>query len=177
MQDWNASSAGALEADIDEATVDYTDYIYVKGSDSACVIPCDNSNTYETGIIDSVVVFLVAADDSAIMNTDTVKFGVLFGDSALHHWGGLFDSDTVQAFEIDSGETTTCSFALATQPSGKWIKDSLDAMNFGVIAHRQDTTVNGDNGEIRVFQVGYRAYYNRRFRPRPHIRATVYLKE
>jgi hypothetical protein len=178
MIDFNASGAGLLEADIDEATLDSTDYIYVTGIDSFCVIPAEDLDTpHEAGHIDSLVLWAVVDNDSTLITGDSLKWGLCWGDSALHHYGTFHTDTVVFGLVTSTPQTITQAFAVDPVTGDNWTTAHVDSMFYVFGSHSLDTTAAGNTGVLKILQVGHRVYFNRHQDPLFKWKATWWLWE
>lgn len=165
---------GLYESEIDETVLDQTDYIFIAAKDSFCAVPATATNDpYEEGQIDSVVVWFVGASDSTLANDDTIKWGLAWGDSSLHH-GSMWYTDSLVKVAMDETiDTAQITFALCPSGSHEWTDNAIDSMLFVFGTHYEGQTAATNEGTFYIYQAGYRVYYNRNQSPNFKWKATI----
>lgn len=188
FRDWFATNANdSWESEIDEAigATDFDDYICVSGKDSTAVMGISVPIAESPGTIDSFVFTVVVKESLNTVVSDTLKLGIVFGDSALHELDKL--GTPVYATQLpvtkypSSAEYDTCSYTFTTDPYGNaWTRTSLDSC-FVIFYPVHVDTLTGDNGTkglMKLVQFWAKTYHSRtELFPELKGRVTVYLKE
>lgn len=145
--DWS-TTGGDLFGEIDEASIDTTDYIYVADSDSHAVLSLGDQSSAGTAAIDSVELVFNARYTTAAC---TLQVGVCVTNGA-----GCDTCDCTLDTTILTSDTASYTLVLSTSPRGTsaWTSDEVDSAtvwfkSLGI----------GSSGAIRIFQAYINAYY------------------
>lgn len=190
LRDWNffngthySPSKDSLYLGIDElpGATNWNDWIYVKGKDSLVAFAMQASQVATSpGIIDSVVLTLVVSESLDVVASDTLRVGIAFGDSSLHHYDSLsaVSWGTNQVI-LDNNANDTLGWTFTLTPrSLAWTRTTLDSMIVIFDPVHVDTTTAGAKGILQIVQMWVAAYHDRSYLvPTVKYRVTCFLKE
>lgn len=184
---WATGGDDSWESEIDEAigSTDFDDFISVSVKDSLMVMGISAPIAESPGTIDSFVFTVVVKESLETVDSDTLRLGIVFGDSSLHYFWKLGTPiwapqlPVVSYFE-DAGHDTV-SYTFTTDPYGNaWTRTSLDSA-FVVFDPVYVDTVTGDNGTLgmmKLVQFWAKTYHSRtELFPEVKGRVTTYLKQ
>lgn len=184
---WATNGDDSWTTEIDEAigSTDFTDFISVSVKDSLMVMGISVPIAENPGTIDSLVFTVVVKESLETVNSDTLRLGIVFGDTSLHYFWKLgtpiwaTQLPVVSYFE-DAGHDT-CSYLFTTDPYGNpWTRTSLDSA-FVVFDPVHVDTVTGNNGTLgmmKLVQFWAKTYHSRtELFPELKWRVAVKLKE
>ncbi len=187
LVDWYTANAdGLFWTQMNEA--DWDSFIWVGHKDSTVAMSMGTMAAAQNpGIIDSVEFNVAYWDSTKTIHADTIRLGIAFGDSTLHHYDSLDVVLWSNPFALDSSVSTvttprprdTVTVCFPTDPRGNtWTRTTLDSTIIVLDPVHVDTTSAGDNGLICVYRLWSTTYHNRgELFPGVRGRVTVYLKD
>lgn len=191
LADWNTTNAADIFWKMFTVSANYDSFAYVQGKDSLFALSLNTMTATESpGTIDSVTFAVAYWESLTTVAEDTLRLGIAFGDTSLHHYDSLDTPanggsgvlwSTQQA--LDSSGTAeqrdTVYFTFTTDPYGNtWTRTSLDSCIVIFDPVHVDTTGAGTEGILCVYRFWSTTYHSRtELFPALKYRATVYLKE
>ena len=190
LADWNTTNADGIFWKMFTVAADYDSFAFVTGKDSLLVLAMNSMTAAESpGTIDSVVFAVAYWESLTVIAEDTLRLGVVFGDTSKHHYdsldAGYGGSGVLWATQqcLDSTGTAelrdTVYFTFTTDPRGNaWTRTTLDSCLVIFDPVHIDTAAAGTAGILCVYGFWATTYHSRtELFPTMKYRATVWLKE